>query len=126
MPSAPRDRAERYLFARLPELPAQQRRALALVDLAGANRAAAASEVGLAGPELSAALAGARKELRRVAEPLASGGRCERAEGLISDRLDRTLGEREARLLDAHLCRCPRCRRHQALLEEGRRELREG
>src|SRR3954447_11366430 len=62
--AAVRDRAERVVFEALPELDAVPRRALALV-LADVPRTGVASEIGLAGAELSAVLAVARKSLRR-------------------------------------------------------------
>jgi hypothetical protein len=111
--AAVRDRAERVLFAALPELDAVPRRALALAALAELPRAGIASEVGLAGAELSAALAAARKALRRTRAELGSGGRCERAERALSDRLDGALAPLEARFLDAHLARCTRCATHE-------------
>jgi hypothetical protein len=123
--AAVRDRAERHLFGVLPGLAATDRRALALVDLAGADRAAAARDTGLAAGELAAALARARKALRRSRAPLAAGARCERAELLLSDQLDGAIDWRDRRWLDIHMERCPRCREHETILEEARSTLRE-
>lgn len=115
------DRAERHVFGLLGGLDAIERRALALVELAGADRAAASRELGLDAAE---PLALARKALRRTRGPLASGGRCERAERLISDRLDAPLEREQRKWLEIHLARCPRCIEHERLLDEARTELR--
>jgi hypothetical protein len=123
--AAPRDRAERHVFETVPELDAPARRALALAELSGVPRAGIASEIGLAGEELSATLASARKALRRTRAQLGSGGRCERAERALSDRLDEVLTTLDARFLDAHLGRCARCRTHESELAEALEELRE-
>src|SRR5439155_10619687 len=124
--AAARDRAERVVFDALPELDAVPRRALALAVLAEVPRAGIASEIGLAGTELSAALARARKALRRTRAELGSGGRCERAERALSDRLDGALAPLEERFLDAHLARCARCRMHEGELAAALEELRAG
>jgi Putative zinc-finger len=120
------DRAEQHVFAALPDLEAVPRRGLALT-LAGVPRAGVASELGLAGAELSAVLASARKSLRRTRAELPSAGRCERAERVLSDRLDGATSAMDERFLDAHLARCARCRTHQheltAALEELHAEL---
>jgi hypothetical protein len=122
MDPAPSDRAERQLFAALPELDAVPRRGLALA-LAGVPRAGIASELGLSGAALSAELATGRKALRRTRVELASGGRCERAERALSDRFDGVLSELDERFLDAHLARCVRCRTHEAELTAALEEL---
>jgi len=122
MDPAPSDRAERQLFAALPELDAVPRRGLALA-LAGVPRAGIASELGLSGAALSAELANGRKALRRTRIELASGGRCERAERALSDRFDGVLSEMDERFLDAHLARCLRCRTHEAELTAALEEL---
>src|SRR4051794_950093 len=123
--TALRDRAERHVFATLAELPALERRVLALLELTGADRAAAARDTGLDEQGVRQAAARARKALRRARAPLAAGGRCEHAELLLSDRIDGLLEWRDGRWLDIHLDRCPRCREHEALLSEAREELRE-
>jgi hypothetical protein len=122
MDPARSDRAERQLFAALPELEAVPRRGLALA-LAGVPRAGIASELGLSGAALSAELATGRKALRRTRVELASGGRCERAERALSDRVDGVLSEMDERFLDAHLGRCKRCRTHEAELTAALKEL---
>src|SRR3954447_23843992 len=122
--AALRDRAERHVFAALAELPAIERRVLALLELTDADRAATARDTGLDEQGVREAAARARKALRRSRAPLSAGGRCEHAELLLSDRIDGTIDWRDGRWLDIHLDRCPRCREHEALLEEARSELR--
>jgi len=102
--------------ARLPELDPLARVALALVTLAGRTRAEAAARAGVEAHELGEALARARKELRRAVQPMAASGWCERAERLISDRLDGELDEPGAARLDVHLRNCPRCVEHERRL----------
>jgi Putative zinc-finger len=91
-------------------------RALALVALADRARPDVAGVLGVEEPELGALLAAARKELRQTITPLSGAGWCERAEHLISDRLDGALGEPDARRLDVHLRNCPRCVEHERRL----------
>src|SRR4051794_29719416 len=122
--AALRDRAERHVFAALAELPAIERRVLALLELADADRAATARDTGLDEHGVRDAAARARKALRRARAPLAAGGRCEHAELLLSDRIDGALDWREGRWLDIHLDRCPRCVDHERLLDEARDALR--
>ena len=110
------EQAARHVAARLPELEPLPRAALALVTLAGRTRDEAAARVGVQPAQLGDALAKARKELRRSAQPLAGSGWCERAERLISDRLDNELDELGARRLDVHLRNCPRCVEHERRL----------
>jgi Putative zinc-finger len=112
--------------ARLPGLDEQAVRALALVDLARVDRSQAARELGLDGDGMGDALARARKELRRSRHALAGSGWCERAERLISDRLDEDLAPFPARRLDAHLRNCPRCAEHELRLVQAIDELVEG
>lgn len=100
----------------LPELDEPAARALALVVLAERPRAEVAVSLGVADEELGRLLAGARKELRQTVVTLGGSGWCERAEGLISDRLDGVVGERDARRLDVHLRNCPRCVEHERRL----------
>jgi hypothetical protein len=102
--------------ATLPDLGSQAQRALALVDLGGRPRDDAATELGLPEPELSKLLAGGRKALRRTLEALPSGGWCERAERLISDRLDGALTPSGLARLDAHMRSCERCATHERKL----------
>jgi hypothetical protein len=100
----------------LPELDERETRALARVALAGRPRAEVGGELGVGPDELAAALARGRKALRRSLQPLTASGWCERAERLISDRLDGQLDERGAARLDVHLRNCPRCVEHERRL----------
>jgi predicted DNA-binding protein (UPF0251 family) len=118
-PVAPAD-AIAHVAERLPELTARERDALALVDLAGRSRVDAARELTLDQAALSEALATGRKAMRRTLEPLPAGGWCERAERLISNRLDGALGARGSARLDAHLRACERCETHERLLVQAR------
>jgi hypothetical protein len=102
--------------AALPALDEPEASALALVALAGRPRAEAAIELGVGADELAEALAAARKALRRTLQPLTASGWCERAERLISDRLDGELDERGAARLDVHLRNCARCVEHERRL----------
>lgn len=109
-PPGPVDPAEACAFvaASLPSVDEAAVSAFALVTLAGLPRA----EVpGLSSEEVALALTRARKEVRRAAWPLPGSGWCERAERLISDRLDDALDD--PRLLDAHLANCERCVEHE-------------
>jgi hypothetical protein len=119
-----RDRAERHVFDLVADLPAIERRVLALLELAGADRDAAARDTGLDEDALRTAAASARRALRRTRKPLVSGARCDRAELLISDRLDTTLDRHARKWLEIHVARCPRCEEHETLLAEAREELR--
>jgi hypothetical protein len=114
--------AAREVAAALPALSPVEARALALVALAERPRAQAAALLRIDDDTLADALVTARKELRRTVTSLPGSGWCERAERLISDRLDGTpadpnpLGDRDARRLDAHLRNCPRCVEHERRL----------
>ena len=127
-PSQPTDPdlARRHVAARLPGLDEQAVRALALVDLARVHRPQAAHELGLDLGGVGAALARARKELRRSRHALTGSGWCEQAELLISDRLDDELAPFPAKRLDAHLRNCPRCAEHELRLIQAIDELVEG
>jgi hypothetical protein len=100
----------------LPGLGERERTALALVALAGTARPAVAQRLGIGEAELSVSLARARKELRKTVAVLPGSGWCERAEGLISDRIDGALAERDEARLDVHLRNCPRCVEHERRL----------
>ena len=117
-PAGPIDpaRALREVAGRLPAISPLAGRALALVVLAEQPRAEVAASLGVSEPELGLLLAEARKELRQTLVPLGGGGWCERAEGLISDRLDGELTEGDAPRLDVHLRNCPRCVEHERRL----------
>jgi putative zinc finger protein len=104
----------------LPGLAREAQRALALVALAGEPRSDAAAELGLAADELAGMLAAGRKALRRTLGALPANGWCERAELLISDRLDGVISPVGERRLDAHLGSCERCATHEQRLAEAR------
>ena len=104
------------MAAELPGLDEREARALVLVALAGRPRAEVAGQLGIGSDELAEALASARKALRRTLQALPASGWCERAERLISDRLDGELEERGAARLDVHLRNCPRCVEHERRL----------
>ena len=117
-PAGPVDPAAavREVAAALPALEPLEVRALALVALADRPRPEVAELLGIEEMELGAHLAAARKELRQTLSPLSGSGWCERAEGLISDRLDGAIGETDGRRLDVHLRNCPRCVEHERRL----------
>lgn len=117
-PAGPIDPATavREVEAWLPTLAPETAQALALVMLAERPRAEVAELLALPEPELGSLLAAARKELRQTIVVLGGSGWCERAEGLISDRLDGTLADRDARRLDVHLRNCTRCVEHERRL----------
>jgi hypothetical protein len=100
----------------LPGLDPPAARALALVVLAERPRAEVATLLDLPEDELGKLLAAARKELRQTMVVLGGSGWCERAEGLISDRLDGPLADTDARRLDVHLRNCGRCVEHERRL----------
>jgi hypothetical protein len=109
--------------ATLPDLDLSARRAFALVDLGGHRRSETAAELGISETELARLLALARKGLRRTRAALPSDGWCERAELLISDRLDHALTPRGRKRLDAHLAGCDRCAEHERQLFRAHDEL---
>jgi anti-sigma factor RsiW len=102
--------------AALPALDPPAATALALVALAGLDRAAASARLEMSPEELAGALAVARKQLRREAYPLPGSGWCERAERMISDRLDDALEDPAPARLAAHLANCSRCVEHERRL----------
>jgi hypothetical protein len=108
--------AMREVGSWLPTLSPVAARALALVVLAERPRAEVAASLGVSESDLGALLAEARKELRQTISVLGGSGWCERAEGLISDRLDGALAERDVRRLDVHLRNCARCVEHERRL----------
>jgi hypothetical protein len=118
--------ALRYVEHALPDLDAEAIAALALVQLAGCSREEAADRAGLPLDEAGAALARARKELRRSLVSLPGSGWCERAEGMISDRLDDELEPPGPRRLEVHLRNCGRCVEHERRLAQAIDSLVEG
>ncbi len=117
-PAGPIDAATalREVGSWLPTLSPIAARALALVVLAERPRAEVAASLSVSDADLGALLAEARKELRQTISVLGGSGWCERAEGLISDRLDGALAERDVRRLDVHLRNCTRCVEHERRL----------
>ena len=117
-PAGPIDPAAalREVGAWLPTVPPQAARALALVVLAERPRAQVAESLGVPERELGELLASARKELRQTIAVLGGSGWCERAERLISDRMDGALADDDVRRLDVHLRNCPRCVEHERRL----------
>ena len=100
----------------LPALDPPAARALALAVLAERPRAEVAMLLDMSEHELGRELAAARKELRQTLVTLGGSGWCERAEGLISDRLDGVLADTDVRRLDVHLRNCTRCVEHERRL----------
>jgi hypothetical protein len=117
-PAGPVDPAAavREVAAALPALEPLEVRALALVALADRPRPEVAELLDIEEGALGPLLAAARKELRQTLTPLSGSGWCERAEALISDRLDGVVGEPDRRRLDVHLRNCPRCVEHERRL----------
>ncbi|HEX2234457.1 MAG TPA: zf-HC2 domain-containing protein [Thermoleophilaceae bacterium] len=117
-PSGPVDprHAVEAVERKLPALDERAAAALALVTLAGRSRPEAAARLDLGEEDLAAALAAGRKALRRSVAPLAGSGWCERAERLISDRLDDAIDDTGAARLDVHLRNCERCVEHERRL----------
>lgn len=124
-PAGPVDPAEAsaHVARALPELDQGAAGALALIEIAGHTREQAGEETGLAWEPLSGALYRARKALRRSIFPLSASGWCERAERLLSDRLDGVLVPPGPARLDAHLRNCGRCIEHERRLSQAREKL---
>ena len=101
--------------ATLPDAGEPTVHALAAV-VVGRPRAEVAAEIEVDEETLAGVLAAGRKALRKTLTALPGSGWCERAERLISDRLDGDLGQRERGLLDVHLRNCPRCVEHERRL----------
>jgi putative zinc finger protein len=113
-PPGPVDPAEalRHVREFLPALDEPDASALALVALGGRER----EELDGAPEKVAEALFRARKELRRSMFPLPGSGWCERAERLISDRMDGELESPGPARLAVHLRNCPRCVEHERKL----------
>ena len=117
-PAGPVDPADavQHVTSSLPGLDPPAAKALGLVALAGSSRTEAAAATGLEADALADALARARKALRRSMFPLPGSGWCERAERLVSDRLDDALEQPGPARLEVHLRNCPRCVEHERRL----------
>ena len=115
-PPGPVDPAEAQRHVRdfLPGLDGPAASALALVALAGRPR----DQLEGTPDQVAEALARARKELRRSMFPLAGSGWCERAERLISDRIDGELEPPGPARLAVHLRNCTRCVEHERKLAQ--------
>ena len=125
LPADPR-LARTYVGARLPQLDPVAVDALALVELSQVERGQAARELGLSDEQMGATLARGRKALRRSRHALAGSGWCERAERMVSDRLDDELASPARERLAAHLRNCPRCVEHELRLTQALDALIEG
>src|SRR5690349_18664345 len=92
-PAGPVDPAQAlaHVLGALPELSEDAARALALIEIAGRTRDTAVEEMEISLDVLGQLLYEARKELRRSIFPLSASGWCERAERLMSDRIDGVL-----------------------------------
>ena len=117
------DAALAHVSETLPALDEEASRLLSLVDVAGRARAATAAELELDEARVADALARGRKALRRSMFPLSASGWCERAERLISNRLDGPLAAPGPALLSAHLGNCERCVEHERRLAQSRDTL---
>jgi len=124
-PHGPVDPSEaaRHVAASLPGLGPDAARALALVEIAGRSRPDVAAEMAVSPADLADLLHSARKALRRSIFPLAATGWCERAERLLSERLDGVLDGTGPARLDVHLAHCERCVEHERRLAGAREGL---
>src|SRR3954453_13887053 len=114
-PVGPVDPAEAlaHVLAALPDLPEDAARALSLVEIAGRTRDKALEEMEISAGLLAELLYEGRKALRRSVFPLSASGWCERAERLVSDRIDGVLTPPGPARLDVHLRNCDRCVQHE-------------
>src|SRR3954447_9568412 len=124
-PVGPVDPAEAlaHVLGALPDLSQDAARALSLIEIAGRTRDAALDEMELSAPALAQLLYAARKALRRSVFPLSASGWCERAERLLSDRIDGVLTPPGPARLDVHLRNCERCVEHERRLSQTREKL---
>jgi hypothetical protein len=107
----------------LPDLSEDAARALSLIEIAGRTRDNAVTEMELSANLLAELLYQARKSLRRSMFPLSASGWCERAERLLSDRIDGVLVPPGPARLDVHLRNCERCVDHERKLSQAREQL---
>jgi Putative zinc-finger len=124
-PAGPVDPAEALAHVRgaLPDLSEDAARALSLIEIAGRTRDKALDELELSAAALAELLYVARKTLRRSVFPLSASGWCERAERLLSDRIDGVLVPPGPARLDVHLRNCERCVDHERRLSQAREKL---
>src|SRR5436190_5339490 len=124
-PPGPVDAAEAlaHVLAALPDLSEDAAQALSLVDIAGRTRSKAVEELQIPAEALAELLYAARKALRRSVFPLSASGWCERAERLLSDRIDGVLKPPGPARLDVHLRNCERCVDHERRLAQARELL---
>src|SRR5436190_5811929 len=124
-PPGPVDAAEAlaHVLAALPDLSEDAAQALSRVDIAGRTRSKAVEEMQVPEEALAELLYAARKALRRSIFPLSASGWCERAERLLSDRIDGVLRPPGPARLDAHLRNCDRCVDHERKLSQAREQL---
>jgi hypothetical protein len=112
-----------HVSSALPDLSEDAARALSLIEIAGRTRDKALQEMELSADVLAELLYQARKALRRSLFPLSASGWCERAERLLSDRIDRVLVPPGPARLDVHLRNCERCVDHERKLAQAREKL---
>lgn len=111
------------MLGALPDLSENAARALSLVEIAGRTRDRAVGEMDLPAEVVGELLYEARKALRRSLFPLSASGWCERAERLLSDRIDGVLVPPGPARLDVHLRNCERCVDHERRLSQAREKL---
>src|SRR3954453_738540 len=112
-----------HVTAALPDLSEDAARALSLIEIAGRTRDTAVDEMESSADALAELLYHARKALRRSVFPLSASGWCERAERLLSDRIDGVLVPPGPARLDVHLRNCERCVDHERKLSQARERL---
>jgi len=112
-----------HVIAALPDLSEDAARALSLIEIAGRTRDKAVDEMQISAEVLAELLYDARKALRRSIFPLSASGWCERAERLLSDRIDGVLIPPGPARLDVHLRNCERCVDHERKLSQAREQL---
>ena len=124
-PVGPVDPAEAlaHVLGALPDLSEDSARALSLIEIAGRTRTKAVDEMEVSAEVLAELLYQARKALRRSVFPLSASGWCERAERLLSDRIDGVLTPPGPARLDVHLRNCERCVDHERRLWYAREKL---
>src|SRR3954447_18794096 len=124
-PVGPVDPAEAlaHVLGALPDLSEDAARALSLIEIAGRTRDNAIAEMEVSATLLADLLYQARKSLRRSMFPLSASGWCERAERLLSDRIDGVLVPPGPARLDVHLRKCERCVDHERKLSQAREKL---